>query len=568
MERNNRIGSLLRRANDRISGLDRKRLALITALMLLMLAVRIYYYSGPVFANTQDEAIYINIFANAVFHNALPDFSVYRNANFSDATSGVFDPVVSFAFYSGFIYPEILIQKLLGFSVDNAIYYVILMSLVQSFFLFLILERMAGRRAGIIGVVLLAFLPDDVLFSTHVQPLIPMEAMLSVALYLITLSFYEKSGKKASKYYLMSGFFASLGYLANPLGLSLMLILAVYSIAAILLFSGQREARIRNFVLLTAGFMIGFSIMGVYYLYTAGNYLLALQVLHNVFLFQLATQHAVTANVTGFLRLQYMTGSIGYYLPLLTRISPDRSIPVIRDTLDYFAIMVYLSILFGALAIFRKRRHSMFFAGLLVADFLIIWMLPVNASLSNNSLLLEITSQRPYYTTLLALPAMVITALGIDELMRMDRGKLRYAAYAVIMLALYFDIIALNWDIGFYRASVATIHDLAAYAEMHPSQRIYVNGFFGNEVQDLLAYRYNVTPTLECNSSFVRSIRGDYVAVGGSIDFSLSPAGLQSFDDCMERNLTDATMVGQFGNPMVQYEGTFETPPLTIYRVN
>jgi hypothetical protein len=526
--------------------------------MLLILSVRFYYYSGPIFANSQDEGIYLNTYSLVVLFKNQISFSPYTDINFNNFSRCGCNPAEEFQFYVGFIYPEILLQEIFGFSANIAIYYVILTSVIEGFFIFLIIERISRFRAAVIGTFLFAFFPVDVLFSTHIQPLVPAMMMGDIAIY----AFIIANEKHKISLYLSAGVFAGLTYITNPIGALLPLVFAIMCIVGALKEKLAYKIVVKNFAFIVLGFIIAYSLIGLVYLLEAGNYLLYPELTHAVYVYQDATQPTVSYCVSSNFCLVYTTGYPSFYPSVLT----DSPITV-DPYLKYFGASFYAFIAMAGLDIvfMRKNKWALAFIGLFVFYLITIMFFPSNVNIAKGVVDYYPISEVTYITTVFTLPLIVVTALGLEAMLK-HKSMLLYAiAFILICVVLYYDISVLNNDIGFYRASMYTLHSFINYMSTHPSSKFYSSFFFSGEANLLTSYKYNIAYLENCSVSYIDNLtNGTYIAMGGTISFDLSPSYTDNFDSCVSRNLTDYSMVYNVSNPFLAYSG--DAPPLTIYK--
>ncbi len=537
-----------------------KRLALITALMVLILGVRIFYSTGPIFANTQDEGIYLNIFANAVLFNNTVGFSQYKNVNLSNFSQCECNPADIFQFYVGFVYPEILVLKTLGFSANIAIYYVILTSIVEGLFIFLILEHISGARPATLGIILFAFLPMNILFSTHIQPLIPSMMFATVAIYAFILAI--EKGRKM--HYALAGAFAGLSYITNPLG-ALFLIFFTLVIAA-RAFNGKTKAiaGIIGLLPLLIGFLAAYSLIGCVYFIQTGNYLLYPSLTHAVYLLQEATQPQTVQCISGNLCLDYNVGYPGFYPSILA----DSSVSTIEPFMRYFSISIYLMLPLAAVTILRKKRNVWAVTMALMFGFLLlcIMLFPANIGINKGVITYYPIDEQPYLATVLTVPMIVIMALGLDVLLKNGKRLAILVAIVIIVTAVAFDMADLNNDVGYYRASMYTLHSFINFVSAHPLPQYHGSPLFMSEANLVSGYKYNISEQESCNSSYLNSLPDNsYVVFGGTVSLDISPEYMASFDNCIERNLTGYSLVDTVSNPLSNYSGLY-APSLEIFK--
>lgn len=526
------------------------RILLIAAIVILSLCVRLYYDAGPVY-QLGDEGIYLNILSQAIILHSHQSFSMYANANFSDPLQGIFNPANIFKFYAGFIYPEVLFLKVAGYSAANVIYYVMMNSLVEAVFLFLILELVAGRRAAAIGSLLLALLPLDVVLSVRVVPVIPMVALLMIAFYLFLRKEKSTSRKSRRSLSFFAGAFVGLAYLVHPEGIILLPVLVLYSV-----FKGLRnrkdllpEAESLGLVLL--GAFVAFSITGTFYFINSGNFFLYPQVDHNAFLYQSATQNHGNFTIGQAAILSYTTGTPYNYVSILLRTGLTAGIFSVEHNFFYFSILGYLAIAFGIfLAVSPEGKRERLFACMFVLYLVALSVLPTSISRNQQGeLVFLMVNSDAIYSSIMILPIVAIVAIGIDRLISSGNRGLRIFAVILIVGCVAVSIMQLNYDSTMYRNSMQTVNDFVRYVSLHSGATFYAQPSFAQEALDISGYKYDIRPLFDCNNPGLVKQSHGYLALGGTISMTWAPGILQSYDDCVKGNLTGMAVVYLAPNP-------------------
>ncbi len=547
----------------------KRRIVVIAMIAMLIIAVRLSYYTGPIFANTQDEGIYYSqIASNVIFKNPI-SFSQYRNANFSNVTSGLFNPAEAFQFYVGLLYPIIFMARLFGFSASLPIAYVMLTSVVEGVFIFFIIEKISGARAAVIGGVLFAFLPVDVLFSDQLQPLVPAAMALAISVYVFISAgeVFAKKKQKASTWlclYAVAGFFIGVSYITNPIGISMLIFLALVVIAGMII---EREAKhhLGMLLMMVIGFAIAYSMIGILFFAQSGNYLLFPMVDSAIYKYQLATQPVLNQTIAKTITLQYTVGPVASYVPVIFDFPMSFYLPYLR----YFGVFGYALISMAIIALNpgSRNRYAFFFVSMFAFLFLEISAAPTLISFKNGMLYLNLVPHLPYVMVILGLPMIVVIALGLETIIS---GGSRYSKYAVVVIMAVI-LISANLDLlrdtSYYNASTFTLHRFVDFVQQQPGSVFYAEWLFAGNANLLTGYRYNVEPLSNCSYAYLAALNTTYIALGGTISLDISPYTITSFDSCAEPNITtDYRLVYYSGNPLSYYNDYGPTPQLEIYQ--
>lgn len=540
---------------------ESKNLRIITILLLviLIMAVRLYYYSGPIFANSQDEGIYLTTYASTLIFKNPVSFAPYKNVDFSNFNACMCNPAQEFQFYVGFIYPEMLVLWLFGFSAALAIYYIIFTSMVEGLFIFLIIERISKFRAAVIGTIIFAFLPVDVLFSTHVQPLVPAMMLITISIYMFILA---TEGKRKYLLYSLTGFFSGLAYITNPIGAATLIFLLLICILRFIKNKPERRNEFKYILFILLGFVIAYSLIGIVYLIEAGKYFLYVLMGRAVYSFQDATQPISTVCPLKSVCLNYVNGYPAFYISILANVSV-----LVNSYLRYFGILLYAFIAMALVSIIPKKRNQ--WAALFIFMFLFylifITFFPTKIASSNGVLYIYPISEVAYITTIFTLPLVVVSALGIEELLKRNKVILIIIVLAILATVVICDVIILNRDVIYYRASMSTVHAFVNYVEQHANATFYANYLFSGEANLLTGYKYHISSLQNCSAKGLQSLTNNtYIATGGTISLDIDPQFMQNFDTCVVQNATGYEPVYTANNPLLNY--TNAAPPLEIYK--
>ncbi len=547
-------------ARRSVAGFDKRWAAvLVLATMLaLIVAVRLYYYTGPIFANSQDEGIYLNIIKNGVINHQLPNFAMYKGANFSNFSDWrLFASPNIFQFYATLIYPEIFLLSITGFNADYAIGYVIFTSMVEGLFIMLILLRLSSLRAAAIGGVLFAFFPVDVLFSTHVQPLVPAVMGLAIATYLFILARDERKGRRKYTLFVLSGFFGAVGYLSNPSALLFVIFAALYLIVLGLRNRKTWKDQSKYLSMLAVGFIIGFSITGIYYYTQSGSYLLYPLTDRNVLL----EEGNATMNLTSNVQLRWSANAQNTYLQLML----DWQYGPYGKPIWYFGMMFYIFAAMAMLLLIKRQRKAYIFVLMFGFYFLVLSYMPEQVTTVGTLTVIKGVNILPYLLELLVLPMVVVAALGIESL---AAGGMRLAKVAALILVLATVAVSaynLNSDAAYYRAYVYDLHAFLGFAALHPNATFYAYGSFAYETNIMSAFKYDIVGA-GCSRADIANESG-YAVVGGYVNQDVDPTDYLRFGQCVENNLTAMAPVFYAPDPAYQWSKG-DAPPLVVYRVS
>ena len=456
-----------------------------------------------------------------------------------------------------------LLLTAFGYSANLAIYYVMFASVIEGLFIFLIIERISSTSAAIIGTVMFAFLPLDVLFATHVQPLVPAIMAVTISFYL----FIVASEKDRKLPYLLSGIFAGLAFITNPLGAVLLLFLVLTLIVRLIRARGKAAKRARytnhlaGLALVALGFFAAYAPIGMVYLTEADNFLLYPTMTHAVYAYRTAVSptynyFCLTSNVC----LVY----IELYPPHFFYLLGD--LPVSYNYLRYFGMSAYAFVALAALCVFAGRNNRWLIPFILMFAFYLLALnaVPLQESYTNGVLLLYPMPEVEYLTTILTLPLIVVSALGLERLFKQKRPLLSAIAIVLLVAILAYDIIDLNHDIGFYRTSIAPVHYLVDYAASHPNETVYTEGTMSLAANLLSGYHYSIQRLVNCSAAYLDALpKNAVISTGGTVGFALPPEQLASYDLCVAPNLTAYKEAYSYGNPYDKYSPS--APPLVIH---
>ncbi|HUY70271.1 MAG TPA: hypothetical protein VMV00_01740 [Candidatus Baltobacteraceae bacterium] len=540
----------------------RGQLAVLLMLLVLTLAVRLYYFTGPTFANTQDEGIYYNIFLQGVVMHNYPHFTQYLNADFGTPDQGIFNPANIPSFYSGFIYPEMFLLKMLGFSANLALYYVILTSLIEGLFLFLLIREVGGFRPAAIGMLLFAFFPLDVMFANRLEPLVPAMMFVTIATYLLVLMLKARkptAGRVATLATLV-GFFIGLGYITNPLSLSLFLFFAIYMAGLVL--QGKQSLRGAVFRLgaVAVGLILAFSLSGTLYYVQSGNFFLYPMVDRIAAVNNIINQPVSPLTQLGSLSIVRLNVDPLFYLPIFFNFHSPQPY-----NSSYFSVLGYATVLSAIALVVLRVRFAGLFSPMLLSYFILINLFPIASYASGGVTKVLLVYMEPMLMTLLTLPVIVLSAMGIEWLLQRKDAVLWAVGVAVVIAAVWASVINLNSDVALPRASMVTVHNLSGFVQSLPNATFYINPYMAGEVAVLDGSTRGVVPMTSCTKPYINNISvipNTYVVAGGSAGMDVDEGVITSFSNCELDNLTTGSAVVYASNN--PYGGQ---PGLQVYRL-
>ncbi|HVC58040.1 MAG TPA: hypothetical protein VND15_01025 [Candidatus Acidoferrales bacterium] len=538
------------------------QLAVLVVLLVLTLAVRLYYFTGPTFANTQDEGIYYNIFLQGVVLHSFPHFTQYLNADFSNPNQGIFNPANIPTFYSGFIYPELFLLKLLGFSANLALYYVIFTSLVEGLFLFLLIKEVAGFRPAAIGLLLFSFFPLDVMFANRLEPLVPAMMFVTIATYLLVLML-KASKVRASRIATLStlmGFFIGLGYITNPLSLSLFLFFALYMAGLVVQGKQTLRGAVFRFGAVAFGLILAFSLSGTLYYMQSGNFFLYPMVDRIAAVNNIINQPVSQLAQLGSLSIVRLNVEPLFYLPIFFNF---HSPPPYNSS--YFSILGYAAVLSAVGLILLRVKYAGLFSPMLLSYFILINLFPIASYASGGVTKVLLVYMEPMLMTLLSLPVIVLSAMGIEWLLQRKDAVLWSVGVVVVIAAVWASIINLNSDVALPRASMVTVHNLAGFVQSLPNATFYINPYIAGEVSVLDGSVRGVVTMTSCTQRYIDNIStvpNTYIVTGGSAGMDVDENQITAFSNCELDNLTAGSVVVYTANN--PYGGQ---PALQVYRL-
>jgi hypothetical protein len=542
----------------------RNTIVTIVLIALLISAVRAFYWTGPIFANSLDESGYFVMISQTAIYNRSFNFTQYNVADFGNVSVYPFTPPNVHQFYIGLLYPEIFLMKVFGYSTSLAIWYLIFNSVVEGVAIFLILDLIFSRRAAVIGGVLLAFFPIDVLFSTHLQPLVPMVAMMAVSIYLFLLADRRSSEKKrfVLPLYLLCGVFLGFAFWVNPLAtveIAFLSLIFIYRIAR----GGHALRDLSRYAIVLVGAFAVYSVGGVMFLLQTGRFFLYPELYHIFFLWQVQNQPYIITHVIGNIFFKYTFGIWYFYLPIIFNLPLHFYMPVLR----YFSIMTYVFIIACLVLLLKRNRWLGFFLLLFAVGFAFIELLPTGISFQGGNVYVYITNMSSYLATILTIPMIILIAMFLDTLMKSRRRYLVYMSFAILVAILVVDIVDLNQDTAFYSSTTFTVHALAGYVTAHPYNNYYATGGIAFETSVYTNFKYNIY-AIGCNANVLYSTQNALVVIGGTVNMDLDPAVVQQFDTCISDNLTGFSTIYTVNNPYSGYIGQGGAPQLRILQRN
>ncbi|MCD6398739.1 MAG: glycosyltransferase family 39 protein, partial [Candidatus Aenigmarchaeota archaeon] len=267
----------------------------LVLILVFALSLRLYFFVGLASADPQDDGIYMSN-----VHGILKgSYSLSRYNNLPE--DYLANPAETFSFRIGFLYPCVFFSILLGVTEFSITLWPLLCSLGMIVIGFYLGKMIFNENVGLISAFLISFFPLNVLYSTRIAVDIPLAFFSILSFYFfVRAAFYEKN-KRDIIYFFLSGISLGLGYLTKSMAIILFLFYFAY-----FLYSSYKNKKLeKSLIYVFLGFLIIFSIEGMYYYLETGNFLLHKDITTGAYLFKYKIEGASEINLVNGIKISY-----------------------------------------------------------------------------------------------------------------------------------------------------------------------------------------------------------------------------------------------------------------------
>ncbi|MDE1851981.1 MAG: glycosyltransferase family 39 protein [Candidatus Micrarchaeota archaeon] len=408
----------------------------ILALVLLAgAALSILFFKGiSVYGDDFDYPMYVPGILNGTF---MQDYSI-------------------FSLRLAMVFPLAFFIKIFGYNNVGAGAYTFICYLLSIVLLFVFGRRLYDARAGLFGALMFAVYPLSLEYSTNDSPMMPMVLFTGLSLLLFM---YAREGK-GIKFYVLSGMMTFLAYLANPLALIYVLLIAAYiALITVRSLSDGRGVDYRPFLYLL-GLATAVNLLGVLNL--------SASVQHDPYFGISLTNYYYRAAGAPF-EIYYTDPSLNFYLrgyfpygfsrALLGMLNLDPAgaagsmSGILKSMFSLHSLNVndvglfgYAAALSGVPLLLKRDRRSYF--ALAWAAFIVLYMEFGSMSITHYFPIYKLMR----FTTLAALPEMLVLGIALSRLsrFRVNGARLGMMAAALAIALLVATSLPLDYYIYLY----------------------------------------------------------------------------------------------------------------------
>lgn len=485
---------------------ERHQYRLLALVLLLGAALSILFFKGiSVYGDDFDYPQYVPSILDGTFTQ---DYSI-------------------FSLRLAMVFPLAFFIKIFGYNNVGAGAYTFICYLLSIALVFVFGRRLYDARAGLFGALMFAVYPLSLEYSTSDSPMMPMVLFTGLSLLLFM---YAREGR-GMKFYVLSGMMTFLAYLANPLALIYVPLIAAYiALITVRSVSSGKRLDYRPFLYLL-GLATAVNLLGVLNLFASTA--------HDPYFGLSLTNYYYKAAGAPY-EIYYTNPSLAFYvhgyfpygfsgvLRSLMALNPADALEglsrIARSMFSLHALNVndvglfgYAAALSGVLLLLMRDRRSYF--ALLWCAFIVLYMEFGTMSITHYFPIYKLMR----FTTLAALPEMLVLGIALSRLsrFRMNRTALGMMGAVLVVAVLIVTSLPLDYYIYIYNyntmlyprvmaheiLSIPGIHGRMVYA---PALIPFYLGYYTGYPKDIAFIEYGsgvygTVPVESCGSMFNNS---------------------------------------------------------------
>ena len=310
------------------------------------------------------------------------------------------------------IYPTVFFFWLLGISNFSAALWPLICSMGTIILIYKIGKLLFNERVGLLSAFLLSFFPLDVIYATRLAADVPVAFLMTVSVYLFLKA---RTVNRGYLYLFSSGIVLGLSYLVKELGLLLFFFYFVYIIYE---FISKRKINF-NYSFILLGFLLVFTIEGLYYYSSNGDFLLRYHAVSGIF--------SVPTDYWG--KGIYPIDILTFYPPAMLNLVDYYSGTPNTRIYGFFFYFIFLALIYS-LIIREKRSYA-----------LIIWMLSLflYLQIGTRSLSEYLLFGKEYrYLIIIIVPALIILASFLLDKSKVIRKFLPISVIFLLSTSVYY----------------------------------------------------------------------------------------------------------------------------------
>ena len=437
-------------------------------IILFALFIRMYFFVGHVNNDPQDDGIYMR---HARLLALGGEFSDFKWAADLVAKEDTINPAHQFLFRWMVILPITLSFMLFGLNDFSAALFPLLCSLGSIVLIFYIGKNLFNEKAGLIAAFLLSIFPLNVIYATRILPEASLTFFMALSAFMFILGEKREMDKGLlslkNLYFTLSGVFLGIGYLTKAS--------AVIIVSFFILYSLYRRGIRKEYLLIFIGFLMIYSVEGLYYYDNTGDFLLRPHLNSKVYAFKQDVEFKnrfKSKNFYEVVDVVYMPQLEIYPKALMNQKPLWRS--KINEGFGYFYYFAIFSVI--GLVILRlfgkcpKKAHIPILWALSLFLFLEFgpMSLKFNAETAFVQYLMLFKSLR--YLTVLTIPSLLIIASFLSFENRIIKWIVLPLSLIILLTTSIPIIETIHVDLV---SRIEGIREASKFFEAHPGARIY-----------------------------------------------------------------------------------------------
>ena len=438
-------------------------------ILLFALFLRMYFFVGHVNNDPQDDGIYMRHARLLVFDG---EFSDFKWAADLVSTQDTINPAHQFPFRWMMVFPIALSFMLFGLNDFSAALFPLLCSLGSILLIFYIGKNLFNEKAGLIAAFLLSFFPLNVIYATRIIPEAPLTFFMALSAFMFILGEKREMDKGflslKNLYFTLSGVFLGIGYLTK--------VSAVIIISFFILYSLYRRRIRKEYLLIFIGFLMIYSVEGLYYYENTGDFLLRPHLNSKVYAFKQDVEFKdrfKSKNFYDMVEVLYLPQLEIYPNALMNQKPSWRS--KINEGFGYFYYFVIFSAIGGLILCRRfgkcpkKAYIPMLWA---LSLFLFLEFGPMSLKFSTETAVVQylMIFKSLRYLTVLTIPSLLIIASFLSSENRIIRRFIMPLSLIILLTTSIPIIEDIHVD---FVSHIEGIREASKFFEARPGARIY-----------------------------------------------------------------------------------------------
>ncbi len=479
-------------------------------IIILAIFLRVFYFTGIVLTDTQDDSIYLNAIKN--YMDGKMDLGRYKTL----LQEEYINPIDIFPLRFGLILPTLFFMKLLGINEFSATFFTLLCSIGLVILVYLIGKILFNKKTALVCSAVYAVFPLDIIYSTRLLPDIPLSFFIALAIYLYLKSNSFDNKKKVNKIMFLSGLSLGMAYLIRSQLLVLIpLILFIYILY-------EKKIKLKH-VFSLAGFLTLILLSSIYLYAHTGDLLTDFKVNKKAYDSKYGQEYIGRYNeysIDSIINFLYLPDSAFYFTKLMFFHKLHR--PRV-DYLAYFYMILPIAILWALFVIIKiKDKNKLMLLVWFLFAFFLIELGPMYLSFfsGDTAITYGLVDKNQKHLILASVPAVMLIGLLLTDLL--NHKYLRILGILLFIFLFINSIYSINKSTAYLREGINDIKVAAKFLKQAESKPIYADNLAIGELKFYLGWDEDYEFRDIGLVYGIYSIEDAYIILGGSRGYDIS----------------------------------------------